>query len=930
MIHVAAQFASYFHTHHFKCRHAFEEILSLDKLKRLLDLHPNFVLIDVGCGSGAASTAFLSTVTALHHNGELRAPVRIEIFGLDPSMNALGIYYQLMNHIVSNLNTTQIEIRFHIIYKPIAESLVELDIKLRNVMEFWQKPALSNVALVQSNVLDPFSQEFNADREQFCRLVELGVEPNRIVSYVGFGVREAHAYHDLFQQLPMDNLFALTVGTKNSDIQQLVKKMGKSLQSAFSKHEPRQLCGTNLYHIKYENPRESFWMKVDQQQDWTTKYCVDLTSVNSIDVNGDGDWHKVLDISNLELAWARARAIHQREVLYDEIEIRLFERNRKANLKRLHKELVSYDANIARSCGRLQFSFVKNAEESRPRVLSRMEEDIVSIAIVQVLGSSAFALNSTSYAYRPNPRFASRSEFLYEYWFPAYQLYKSEAENAVAKHSNCMVSSIDIKSYFKNIPQRELVESVQKEIRSHSERIRWLLQRIICGKLENHKEHHGLSQGGAGSGFYANTYLTEFDKEFGINNRWDAQLFRFVDDIVIVIPNPHDLGEVKDTAENTLQELGLKANPFKSKDYLADEFLNLANDDGKMEKLSKRFERLCKPLWCTNRAYHGLLEQEGIWWSRIDIYRNHLKSIEHYIEPHRLSRKLDQYQQERRVEGTSDELQPLSVNLPDFDSPKWAEQFISTNSKWIKERDTLRTDLVQLVLDSYRELETVTCPAQKRLLSTRIYFSANRLSSIGYGAAVDPITDILVEKPWIIRQPQYTIRGLAIQGYSEQINRLFEYYVLLNESWASSFLAVIIRAIRHLEEIPDELEGKVIQIAVDNESKEVLKLMATETWLMKLNCVRVAKHEAEIRQFLSTEQSARVRKNYLLLLGKCKHDIPQHPDDDDPLLRDAIEIAHSGDVEELFEREEPDILRERYYSRYYPDRFSDYNDDGHF
>ena len=43
----------------------------------------------------------------------------------------------------------------------------------------------------------------------------------------------------------------------------------------------------------------------------------------------------------------------------------------------------------------------------------------------------------------------------------------------------------------------------------------------------------------------------------------------------------------------------------------------------------------------------------------------------------------------------------------------------------------------------------------------------------------------------------------------------------------------------------------------------------------------------------------------------------------------AVDLAvSSNDVMDLFADVEPDILRERYYSRYYPDNFSEFNDDG--
>ena len=93
-----------------------------------------------------------------------------------------------------------------------------------------------------------------------------------------------------------------------------------------------------------------------------TSFPLDVRKITNTGLDGDQDWHKVIRVENLELAWARARALLQREVMYDEIEIRLFERNREANLRRLHLELVSYDINVPRTTDRLDFRFVNERE----------------------------------------------------------------------------------------------------------------------------------------------------------------------------------------------------------------------------------------------------------------------------------------------------------------------------------------------------------------------------------------------------------------------------------------------------------------------------------------------------------------------------------------------------------------------------------------
>ena len=585
MMHVAAQFASYFPTHHFKNVFALNNIVASDAILDQLHRNPNMVVVDIGCGGGAASGALVSAVLALQAQQLLRSGINLLCIGVDPSENVLGIYSQFMNCVKQQLPSSTISLDFRVVDRPMSESVTDLEEHLRVSLSDWVQPALPHVFLMQSNVVWPLDRLYVNQQERHDRLNKLEVPANAYIPDAEFGMRESRSYRQLFRQLPIDNLYTITVGTNKDRWSVRVDQMGASLATAFKGHEAQQIV-TGRHQISFRNPNGSYWWKKKSGsiKPVETLFPLDVRMIKNTGLDGDQDWHKVIKMENLELAWARARALLQREVLYDEIEIRLFERNLKSNLKRLHQELESYDSAVARTSDRFHFRFVKNEldEKGRPRVLSRIEEEIVSIAIVQELGAAAFGLNATSYAYRPNPRFASRSEFLYEYWFPAYQRYKSETLNAVAKHSNCKVLSIDIKPYYTGIPQQPLVESAQMEMRTKSDRIGWLLQRLICVDLDGHEHKRGLSQGGAGSGFYANAYLTGFDIKFGINNDWEAQIFRFVDDIVIVVPDPDHLPAVRKLAETALCELDLEVNQDKSKPFDRESYLSLPHDRGVM------------------------------------------------------------------------------------------------------------------------------------------------------------------------------------------------------------------------------------------------------------------------------------------------------------------------------------------------------------
>ncbi len=928
LIDVAAQFSCFFPTHYFKTAYAFTKLIGRETLLDWLQLCTTVAIVDLGCGGGAATAATVAQLIELHDAGELNQNFDIFCIGVDPTPNALGIYYKMMNSLKACLLERSINLEILIIYKSIAEGISEVDDNLRVILKRCVQPAFSNVIILQSNVVDPLKVEHARQLTAQKHLRDLQVPCEVFMQESDFGSREAHVYHQLFRHVPIDRQLMVTVGTDCEDIRKLVFSMGTSLTHEFSRYQPERMADEVLYRVDYLNPSGSYWKECAKKNSYFSKFYTDIIAVKNTENEGDIDWHRVIAVENLELAWARARALLQREVLYDEIEIRLFERNLKANLKRLRQELMSYDIAVARTSDRIHFRFVKNEvdEQGRPRVLSRIEEEIVSIAIVQELGAAAFGLNATSYAYRPNPRFASRSEFLYDYWFRAYQRYKADIQNTVSKFQNSMILSIDLKSYFTGIPQQRLIDTVEKEVRTQSARVSWLLQRLLAETLHGHKEGKGLTQGGAGSGFYANAYLTAFDSRFGVNNRWEANVFRFVDDIVIVLPDSSFLNDAENVAKSTLCELGLSVNEEKSEPYSREEYLNLPQDGGKMDCLSERFKCLTRPLWRTTNDIIEQLRQEEKWWNLIAAYRDHLHSIGHYMEPHRLSRKLNQYVEKYTPDQDEDNDKKYELKMRPLDDPNWVNLFRTANDNWFKEREGLRIDLIRLAENSYKEYLAEECEKKKRLLSTRVYFSANRLASLGFGDSAEFFTEILEDKPWIIRQPQYVIRGLAIQGYSDHIGRLFARYQELDNPWSDSFLAVIIRAIRLLDKVPESLENSIIRIALDDESELILRLLATETWLMKLDCKHVVQHWSRIQEISDQELCARVRKNYLLLLAKCVRENVQQREFEDPLLTSAMEVAFTENVEDLFDYVEPDILRERFYSPSYPD-FIDFDDD---
>ena len=264
--------------------------------------------------------------------------------------------------------------------------------------------------------------------------------------------------------------------------------------------------------------------------------------------------------------------------------------------------------------------------------------------------------------------------------------------------------------------------------------MKWLIQKLLLVELDpdHHFDKHGLSQGGAGSGFYANTFLVPLDSSFGIG---DNRYYRYMDDVYLVIPETHELHEVKARLDKELACLGLKRSCKKTTHYDSESYLGLKDYDETLDNLSDRFIYLTNCLWYMNRQYRRELQSSENWWKFIDIYRKKLHSLDVYVEADRLSRKLHQYfsNRKRREDKRSGRVNKLTY--PELQDEAWHDKFESMNSKWIKCRNEIRVELQDLLRCAYHNMLDERDDVEKRILETKITFCANRLTRWGFATS---------------------------------------------------------------------------------------------------------------------------------------------------------------------------------------------------
>ncbi|CAD5976215.1 MULTISPECIES: RNA-directed DNA polymerase [Planktothrix] len=949
--HTAFQYYYLFPSHYFKAAHTLENIVGEDKLEDWLRHKQRMCVLDVGCGAGAGSAAFLEAILQLKERGKITNKVDVLFIGIDPSVYAIGLYHQLMSSI-KNYSSDSINLDFKIICHGFPKATGDINNYLKKEALLRQVP-FSNVLVMQLNVISPLSQNYRDQQKDYEQLRKLGIPIDDSITEGKevFGEAEADAYRRLVEDVPIDVMHILTIGTKNIEkyvqigtdstktLEERIKEMADALnQIVGNRHIIEQIAAGN-YHVFYDNPYNSYWRDKNRIS-YDTDFYADFQRIISADLTEDKDWNAVISLENLRSAWAKAQHNLRGESLYDETEIRLFDMNIDHRLDVLQKQLYAYANDVALTNEMICYKFPKNNSTTRPRGLSRFEEEILSVAIVQNLGDRSSKLRGSSYAYRISNG-KRDTEYLYEYWFSAYCYYMKKARASAKNYPNGAIIRVDIESFYTRIIQSQLCNELSKEL-TESQRIRWLIRLLLSKNINEHEVGQGITQGSIGSGFYANIYLTPIDVKFGHGNQWAVEFHRYVDDMIFVIPNPDDMTQIENVLNEELQKLGLNLNEGKTdRIYKMSEFLDQSEDDTLLEKLSERFNGIIYLLWILNSEHRAILasshHNDQLWWHYIKCYQQCLKSIRIYTQDRELSRKIYKYLfsqksrerdlvKQKEIFGLEGELK--STRTPDSESfdviLQWAACFTSSNNEWNENRNKLRKELIDLFNNSWEELRKYNGNNfnEVRKLQRYIRFALNRLSVLGLEDILPALMEILRESFWVIRDPLSVLENIARQGFLAEVRSLLTYYQNSQQS-VEYMKAITIRAMRFLPNIDAQEWEVIVEFAtISGESVTVAeKLMATETWLYlghKYSEFKQNRHIEAVKNALRAIPAppSRLEKNYLLILGEFEPNAVQEfsVNVNDPMLVEARDIALQGNTSEIFDLPELKILRENYYS----------------
>jgi SAM-dependent methyltransferase len=872
--------------HSAKVGYALENIICFDRLFDWLSYGAEAIVIDVGCGAGAASVAFANCLLKLRESRFMPHPISVHFIGIDPNEYAIAIYHQQITGLISNLKKFNINGSYSIIPEGDLEAVNQLREKLAERRELLNVPFLGHVFLFQANVVSPFSALFQERQLKRQNMLALGI-PEESLSDLNklFGQEEAMAYKQILESTFIDNLHVITVGTNGYE--ERVAELAQAIDLEFrdNNHVVRRFPG-GQGEVEYELLNGCYWKDFKENDCWKSVFHVEVSSICSVAL-ADEDWQSITSNQNLMAAWARARHHLLEQPLVDEIEVRLFESRLESNIARLQKQLIAYAQDVVHSDDRLHFKFPKSSEKLRPLGLSRIEEEILSTALIQNLGQKIAGITSRSYAYKFARNYnAQNSEYLYESWFDAYRKYVQEAQEAARSVVGCVIIQTDIKSFYTRIIRDNLTQ-LSTEHLSRSARIEWLLKLLFSRDLDEHEVGKGIVQGNLASGFFANLYLVDLDARFGPNNEWNVRFFRFVDDMVFVVPDREHVEDVISALTNELEKLGLEPNLEKTQYYSdAAEFIQRTTQDNALDELHNRFRRWMNCLWIMDdanrqlfrRAYKGSQDE---WWYRVNLYAQCLRSVGVDIDSSQISRRIYKYLfNDRQCQKDLWDKPFIFVQPPDTEDELqiavWRSTFESSNSAWLDEKKHLTEALESLLLQSHVEIRNAAehqdTHHEKRWTAS-FRFCLNRLTQIGLHRSIiaQTIVDVLLESPWLVKNPDKLSENLALHGYTQHIESLLLHYIDETDAMKEYLKAVILRSIGFLSEVPLVLWEQVVLSAVS--ASPVISLMATETWLRVVQKNPHLVKDDQLRKIEFAVQAiprplSRLLKNYLLILGE--------------------------------------------------------------
>ncbi|MBI6874888.1 reverse transcriptase domain-containing protein [Clostridium aciditolerans] len=280
-------------------------------------------------------------------------------------------------------------------------------------------------------------------------------------------------------------------------------------------------------------------------------------------------FEKIAELKNLYSAWYKIKNMARDEYIYTGYNVSLYEDNIDEIIRIINYELI----NDKFVFDKLHSFEVPKKDGKRVFHIDTIKNMIVSQAIINIIGpiiESKFI--SGSYGYRLE---LGESCSIYKDWTHQYSDFSNTLYEWNKKYGNkkYLILRYDIKSFFDNVNLDILSTNISQLIKNH--RTINLIKKYLYIDIFNIDSARtiGIPQGIYSSGFYANIYLNEFDKQ--ISSKVIGYV-RYVDDLFIIIEkNKKD--EMNSLIYKQLQSIGLEPNFNKYDEVDVSNYMELVN-----------------------------------------------------------------------------------------------------------------------------------------------------------------------------------------------------------------------------------------------------------------------------------------------------------------------------------------------------------------
>lgn len=901
---------------------------------------PQVAIVDDGCGGGTASVAFISLLVNYQKykmaNQLPVFPVTVSCLGIDPKDAALQIYARFLSECADRVTHLLVDV------SEIAVFPGTLPGNAARIIEWVAERGRTHcLALVLANVIRSLTREYDKRRERRRLYDKLGVSrflPHRWGEDIG--AEEIAAVNAILHKGEVDLIVAPLVtayGPERTESGESRRRWRNemiafqhALRSKLGELHRVSIGPVDKYCFKMTNPTESYHCKHrGSDRSVELEYDSGYVAIHNYNYLEDEDWQSILSHDNLLLAWARVRNALMSGVLDDTLEVRLFEANIEESLQKLRSEVLSYQWDALNVAEMLNYRVPKGLEtDPRPISMCRLEDQVLATAIVQIKGKQHnVGRHLRSYAYRLSLK--QKSENLYEAWSDLHKRFLDDARSTAAKNPHYQVLLTDVSSYYTDIVQSKLFEFVQGEMKLHRSRCSDLARRLIerdCG-LQTYGR--GIPQSHLVSGTLGNLYLSEVDDLFAPGNRWGIEHFRYVDDMILIYSPDVGADTVLALLDEKLGELKLTRSKKKTIGPMSThEFLERTAPDELLDRLRKEHNFLLSDLYKLGKDYIRIALDD--WWSFVECYQKLLVSVGVYINAPWLSRKLQRNLRwwRRRVGWWRKLEMPEIERLEDLrDVGKWTLQFNRDNSVspggWIFRRESLLGELLALLRDSLVRLDTGS-ELERARAGRRVRFALYRLGQLGFDAATQTAVDLVVDQPWLVH-PRRVCMDLASQGCEDLLVEAFDRLSDCDvEEWGY-IRAVILKA---FADLPSAGEGAVslLRDAAFNGRTILERTMASESLLL-LKRTEGLRND-DLLNAIGQSDDNYLSKNYVLLYGvgagepePLQADLGQAR-----IVNEALQYVRVASGFDDLYRHEPDILRQEFYERDYPDDPPEFED----